>query len=314
MRKLIFFLFLALALTGCKVNKPKGIIDESTMEQILYEYHLAKAVATGGDSVAIKSRAYVLASLHKNGVTEAEFDSSMVWYCQHMEYLQKIYQRIDERYRSELASLGAATNDINRYSSLSTTGDTANVWNAHSFYLLSGNGYNNRISFEVKADTSFKSGDSFMLNFRAEFLQREGQRHGIVTLAVQYANDSVATVVRHFYGSGDNQLTLPSVNLRAKRVYGFIYMMSEWNVNPRLLFIFQPSLVRMRYVKSAEPEPSTTQAGRADSVRRDSTNRHVSYDSIGNKATLHGGAGGSGEKSLNPEMMHSRPVPRKMSH
>lgn len=309
--KNLLALFLVLLAVGCKVSKPKGIIDEAVMEEILYEYHLAQAVASGADSTNVKGRAYVLACFRKNGVSEAQFDSSMVWYCQHMEYLQKIYQRIDARYRSELASLGAATNDVNRYSTLSTTGDTANVWNAHSFYLLSGNGFNNRMSFEVEADTSYRAGDSFMLNFRAEFLQREGQRHGIAVMAVQYDNDSVAYVMRHFYGSGDNSLSLPSVSRAPKRVYGYVYMLSEWNASPRLLFLFQPSLVRMHRLPQ-QNAPASEDAVKPDSTGNDMPNPNSSQRNS-RAADVYSKIGNGGAVSVSPEQMHSRPMPRKMS-
>ena len=307
MKKLVFLL-LALVLVGCKVGKPDGIIDEATMEEILYQYHLAQSVGMFGDSSSIKSRAYVLACFKDNGVTEAEFDSSMVWYCQHMELLQKIYQHIDERYRNELASLGEATNDVNRYSALSSTGDTANVWNAHSFYLLSSNGLNNHMAFEIKADTSYKAGDSYMLNFRAEFLQQEGQRHGIAALAVQYDNDSVAHSERHFYGSGDNSVFLPSAPRKAKRIYGFIYMDSEWNINPRLLFIFQPSLVRMRAATQSKADIEAKSSLTADSLKKDSV-----HSSIHDTLKGYGSHSGTIGKSIDPEAIHSRPIPRKIT-
>lgn len=294
MRKLLLC-FIVLLLAACKVDRPEGILSDGKMEQILYEYHLLKSVAQSGDSTDIKLRAYTLACLRKHGVTEKEFEKSMTWYCTHMEELQKIYQHISERYNAELASLGAATNDVNRYFTLSATGDTANVWNGRSFYLLSTNGFSNRFAFEVKADTSHKVGDKYILNFRAEFLQREGQRDGIAALAVQYENDSVASLVRHFYGSGDNSLILSSVSLKVKRIYGYIYMHGEWNANPRLLFIFRPSLVRMRDTRTI--------------VKTDSL--HTDFVSYSTDSTSHGIFSPS---EVDENGMHSRPMPRRMRH
>lgn len=295
--KNLLLLFLVVMLAACKASKPKGVLSEEKMERILYDYHLAKAMAEASDSADVKGRAYILACLKKHGVTEAEFDTSMVWYFQHMIYLQKIYQRIDERYNQELASLGASTNEVNRYSTLSATGDTANVWNDRSFYLFSGNGFNNRMAFEIKADTSYKPADRYMLNFRAEFLQKEGPRHGYATLAVQYDNDSVSHTDRHIYGSGDHSLILPTANRPIKRIYGFIYMLAEWNVNPRLLFIFNPSLVRMHTVVE-KPQPQQN----LDTLKVDSTS--VIADSATAANATH---------SLSEEQIHSRPVPRMIS-
>jgi len=273
MRKLLYIL-LIICLASCKPSKPDGILSESKMERVLYDYHMAKALASTGDSTYIKGRAYVLASLQANGVTEAEFDSSMVWYTQHAEILQKIYQNIGERMTNELTSMGAATNTVNKYSNLTAQGDTANIWNGQSFYLLSNQGFTNRFTFEVKADTSFNAGDSFILSFRAQFLQQEGTRHGIAVLAVQYDNDSVNCLERHFYGSGDNTFPLNTTPQRSiKRVYGYVYMLSEWTPVPRRLFIFQPSLVRQRTSKP-KPQPAPAQPAapvKPDSLKPDST-------------------------------------------
>ncbi|MGN1213994.1 MAG: DUF4296 domain-containing protein [Bacteroidaceae bacterium] len=305
MKKVVYFLCV-LIVVSCKVDKPRDVLDEDEMEQILYDFHLARAMGIESDSSDVMTRAYVLACFKKHGISEQQFDHSMLWYCQHMDELQKIYQRIDERYNLQLSSLGAATNDVNRYSLLSATGDTANIWHDRHFYLLSGNGFTNRVYFEVEADTSFKAGDKFLFNFRAEFLQREGQRHGVASLAVEYENDSVVHTERHFYGNGDYTLPLPSIEMRAKRVYGFIYMISEWNESPRLLFVYRPSLVRMRDAEALKAkEAAKMQQG--DSIKSD-TAHIVSAKTPDTTKTM------SSPNSLSPGMMHSRPKPRKITH
>ena len=126
MRHLLYILVVIL-LAACKVGKPSGILSEGKMEKILYQYHLAIAMAKDGDSAEIKGRAYVRACLRDNGVSEAEFDSSLVWYYQHMEVLQKVYKRISDRLHAELGDVGEETNDVNRYSALAATGDTATI-------------------------------------------------------------------------------------------------------------------------------------------------------------------------------------------
>ena len=62
MRRLLYIL-IAIMLTACKAGKPSGVLSEGKMEKILYEYHLALAMANAGDSANIKGRAYVLACL-----------------------------------------------------------------------------------------------------------------------------------------------------------------------------------------------------------------------------------------------------------
>ena len=295
MRQLLY-ISIVVILAACKAGKPSGVLSESKMERILYQYHLAKGLALSADSSEIKGRAYILAVLRDNGVSEAEFDSSLVWYYQHMEVLQKVYKRIGERLHNELGQTGAATNDVNRYSNLSSTGDTANIWNGRNYYLLSGNGFANRFTYELKADTIVQGGDQLLLNFRAQFVQKQGSRHAVACLAVEYANDSISHTLRHIYGSGDISLSLTTARRPLRRVYGYLYMISEWNVSPHLLFIFSPSLVRIHTKPLPEPEPAAeTPADSSASAPDTITPRVV-------------------PSSLNPGQMHSRPVPRKIEN
>ena len=292
MRHLLYIIIVVL-LAACKAGKPSGVLSESKMEKILYQYHLMQGLAACGDSSDIKGRAYILVCLRDNGVTEAEFDSSLVWYYQHMEDLQKVYKRIGDRLHSELGDVGEAVNDVNRYSALSNTGDTANVWNGRHYYLLSGNGFANRFTFEIKGDTTFKPGDELLLNFRAQFVQKEGTRHAVAALAVQYEGDSVSHTERHVYGSGDFSLNIAAAPRPIKRVYGYIYMVSEWNVNPRLLFIFSPSLVRIH--KDIIP-PKENVADVADTIS--------SHAETLDKVVV--------PTAVGLDQMHSRPMPRRM--
>lgn len=295
MRRLLY-IFFVIALAACKAGKPNDILSESKMEKILYQYHLALAAGQDGDSAHIKSRAYILACLRDNGVSEAEFDSSLVWYYQHMEELQKVYKNISDRLHAELGSMGAEPNEVDRYSTLSAIGDTANVWNGRNFYLLSGNGYDNRITFELKGDTVFKPSDQLLLNFRAQFVQREGTRHAVAALAVQYENDSVSHFERHVYGSGDISITLTAVDQPIKRVYGYIYLISEWNANPRLLFIFAPSLVRIHKLLPLPEKLAKDSLSVTKDLARDS--------SVADTAQI------IAPSTLSPDQMHSRPTPR----
>ena len=71
---------LALAIAGCKVKRPDDVISESKMENLLYDYHLAKSM---GDNLPYsenyKKALYLDAVFKKYGTTEATFDSSLVY-------------------------------------------------------------------------------------------------------------------------------------------------------------------------------------------------------------------------------------------
>ena len=84
---------------SCETKVPAGIISSSDMVDVLYDYHLAQAMAAqASDSSAYRYRVYTQAVLQKYGLTQAEFDSSMVWYTRHADYLYDVYKQVDQRF------------------------------------------------------------------------------------------------------------------------------------------------------------------------------------------------------------------------
>ena len=83
---------------------------------------------TGGDSMNFKRYSYVQTVFEKHGVSEAEFDSTMVWYASHATYLNDIYKKLQERYSTHVSALGASTGENDIFAHLDARGDTANIW------------------------------------------------------------------------------------------------------------------------------------------------------------------------------------------
>ena len=70
-------------LLACKPTVPGEYISPDDMVDVLYDYYVSQAMAdqdTKDGKMGYNRRVYFLAVLKKHGVTEAEFDSSMVYY------------------------------------------------------------------------------------------------------------------------------------------------------------------------------------------------------------------------------------------
>ena len=79
---------------ACKPGTPSQYIQPDEMEDILVEYYMAKAMAQQNpsqDEREYNIAMYAEAVLKKRGLTEAEFDSSMVYYTRHADLLHSIY-------------------------------------------------------------------------------------------------------------------------------------------------------------------------------------------------------------------------------
>lgn len=262
MRKssLIVIVVFALSfITGCKPSIPKGIISPGDMEDILYDYHVSRTMA---DQIpSDKSREYdemmlMHAMLKKHGVTEAEFDSSLVYYFSHVDKFSKIYQEVTKRLNEDAMELGASVGELGKITSYSLTGDTANIWNdATSVFLMPRPGYN-RMSFALKADTAFKKGDSFQFTMMSSYLYKAGMKDALVHVAMHYDNDSISTHYVHSTVSGLTTLRIPAnEEQRVKDIRLFIYLApSNDDATNNLLFINQIQLFRFHKPKEAKRE------------------------------------------------------------
>ena len=85
-------IFGVLLLMGCAPSVPGKYIQPGEMEDILYDYHIAEAMANDYESRrdTLLMRVYKAAVLKKHGYSEAEFDSSMVYYMRHADRLHHI--------------------------------------------------------------------------------------------------------------------------------------------------------------------------------------------------------------------------------
>lgn len=271
MRKLLAFAFLMLTLYGCKPQVPGEYIQPGDMEDILFDYHLAQGMAQQADgsdgmSLSMRQLAYREAALRKHGVTEAEFDSSMVYYQRHTERLKGIYDNLAKRLTAEAQSLGASVDDANSLGGMTATGDTANVWKGEQSLVLSPDAPFNHYSFEIKADSSFHKGDRFILNFKSQFIYQDGMRDGVAYIAVVFDNDSVAANVVRINSDGKQTAFVDNdKRLGIKCIKGYFVlaknMESPSATTLRLMIITQINLIRMH-----QAEPSTPDTQPTDSV------------------------------------------------
>lgn len=183
---------LIIFITSCTPSVPSKYLQEKEIEDILYDYHLADAMYNENSSNASLMIKYKVAVLKKHGVTEAQFDSSMVYYARHTQLLQRIYESLADRMGKEALALGASVSQINAYNN-TVNGDTANIWHAERAVVMSPYKPFNIYSYSLKADTTFKKGDNLLFNFDAQFIYQDGTRDAVAVIAVKYNNDSTAT-------------------------------------------------------------------------------------------------------------------------
>lgn len=230
--------FVIFVLSGCGNKIPGDVIQPSAMEDLLYDYHIATAL--GADlpyAENYKKQAYISYVFEKHHVTEAEFDSSMVWYSRHGSELSAIYDNLKKRLDADSERMKQLVSLQDGELTVSMSGDTVNIWQDRSLYWLTSSPYTNKVLFELKTDTSFRVKDALAFEANLTFLPREKPvGKAVVGLKVTFDNDSVQDVTRVMNMSGHQRLYLrPDSAFEYKNVSGFIYYMKDSCLRGNLL-------------------------------------------------------------------------------
>ena len=228
-----------------------------------------------------------MAVLKKYNVTEADFDSSLIYYYSHADRLRDIYAEVNNRLTDNAKALGAAVGDISHYSQYGTTGDTANIWKEHTDILLMPRPTRDRYEFEVPVDTSFHLGDSFMFQFMSEYLWQSGTKDAVVCFVCKYAGDSIVQTISHVSVSGIAQTRIPAIHdKKLVHMNGYIFLSDGQDDTDarRMMFISQVQLIRFhdkKHDNSHEATPAdTTNVSQKDSVQRNSNTRGQTTDTL----------------------------------
>lgn len=278
-----------LLVAACKPSVPSKYIQPDEMEDILVDYHIAKAMANFGEGTQDYNLAlYKAAVLEQHGVSEADFDSSMVYYYTRADRFVDIYRRVSERLEERAVALGASEGEISKYSMLKANGDTANIWIEREAAVLMPTPPYNRIDFDYEADTTYRQGDSFLFQFMTDFMYQSGSRDALALLSVTYDNDTTITRYTGVNVSGHTMLRVePLRGHNVRRVRGFIYLGggNEQTTQMRLLFLDHLQLIRF-HQPEAQQQEANEETNQKDSLKRDTIARREDVAVDGRRDTV----------------------------
>lgn len=215
-----------LVITGCGDQIPDEVIQPKQMEDILYDYHLSLGMSTNlSYTDGYMKTSYMNYIYQKHAITEAEFDSSMVWYTRHTGELATIYNNLSERFRKEKQHVSMFLEARQENDFVSMPGDTVSVWPYRTLYWLNSTPLHNLFTFELKADSNFHPKDAFLWKANYTFLA-EGQ--ATMALNVLFDNDSVVGRSKQIITSGMDSIYLHTDSAyNIQSIQGFIYLKAD---------------------------------------------------------------------------------------
>lgn len=276
---------------ACKPGTPSRYIQPDEMEDILVDYYMARAMAQqsaeGHSEREYNSALYTEAVFRKHGVTQALFDSSLVYYYTRADRFDAMCQRVSERLEEQALTMGASEGEIGKYARYNATGDTANVWADRTTALMMPVPPYNRWDFNIDADSTYWRGDQLMMMFMSDFMYQAGNKNAMIYMAAVY-DDTVVSRNLRFSTSGLMQMRIPEDTTRQiKHIRGYFYVdgANENTTTTRLLFINSVQLIRFHTRKDNLPAAADSSTVADNSALPDSINASVTEGSDTIKGT-----------------------------
>jgi hypothetical protein len=276
------FLYLGAAFTSCN-NTPKGVLSSGEMEDVLVDYHVARAIGENlPPTERYKQILYLNYVFAKHHITQAQFDSSLVWYSSHTEDFAKIYGKVTTRFRNEQKDLTEQiSGDVskkNTSSNLSANGDTANIWTGKpSYYCFTGAPSSSVQTFEISPDNNFKPRDVILWTIRCALISNQtSPQNCIMLIAVTYNNDSTIVNYRPINSSGIYKIRTQNNNLVGIRsIKGFICFGKPNTQVRSMMIVDQMNMVRIHVHTPIPPTTAPLKSAKADTAKKPLVNGNI---------------------------------------
>lgn len=233
MKNKLFYLLVSgcLLLSGCGKQIPDDIIQPQEMERVLYDYHMASSMTLNKGTV--EKEAYRQHVFKKHRISEAKFDSSMVWYTRDSKLLAEMYTNLSKKFQSEEDRIELLKGELNTDGNTSFVDDSINIWSYPSLNWLTSSPLSDMIRFEIKTDTTFKPKDKLEWTADYIFLSESNATMG---LNILFDNDSVMGKTLTLNQTGRQTITLqPDSAYNLKSIHGFIYVYGDSIQKPNVL-------------------------------------------------------------------------------
>lgn len=243
MRRLPLILILLLSIVACK-KIPGNVIKPDKMAALLADLHEAGAVAEAGSSQwrADSSRQALREAVYMaHHVSEADVDTSLMWYGHNLKDYISVYDKtlevLDKRI-AEAEKIGGKP--VENRGPLLLDGDSVDIWQGPEALRISALNPSEFITFSYNSDRHWERGDYYTLSLTPV------ATHAPVymTIVAAYSDGTAEYVVQEQVSDTRQSLTIVLDSTKiANRLYGSIRYVPDRN---EISFIDSITLVRTR--------------------------------------------------------------------
>lgn len=165
-----FFIYIIPILCLCSscISRPDYVLDEQKMIDVLTDVHRSEGLLElqqNNGSVSNNNefqQSIIAAVLVKQGVTRAQYDSSLVWYGQNLQYLVKVYTKVQRNLQNEILYWTDIDAKSRNEFGVSEAGDSVQLWTINDYHIFDEKKMQTTRYWEVKADSNYVAGDSIV--------------------------------------------------------------------------------------------------------------------------------------------------------
>lgn len=243
------FLFLGFSAFAFSCGKSEQeIIPPDKMRDLLVDVHISEGLVEMDYSTynSNERKEQVRKSvLDKYGVSQAQFDSSLVWYGKNLDDYVKIYDQVIEQLKTRDEAVKKLIAE-DKMQTLTRPGDTVNIWKKESTYLLQPALLQGVLAFDVDVDENFNAGDKFTLRFQVRAFPQYRSLPLRMYLAVEQTNDSIHSASSEVNRNGVAELTVtadPANPIR--QVFGYVSVPVQSSDNQQDVYLDHIELIRI---------------------------------------------------------------------
>ena len=178
MRKLLYLVLalVSLSVAASCIDRPDFVLEEEQMIDLLVDVHRAEGLlemqqqqgAGFGTDLDTYQKEIIAAVLQKHGVSRSRYDSSLMWYAQHLKLLTRVYGHVDERLKEEHEMWSLQVTETRDFVN-SIAGDSVDLWTLRDHLILDSRRYSDILFWEIPSDSNFVDGDTL----RGRFIIRQ---------------------------------------------------------------------------------------------------------------------------------------------
>ncbi|WP_080904817.1 DUF4296 domain-containing protein [Parabacteroides sp. Marseille-P3160] len=224
---------------------PDGILSQKKMKEVTLDIKLAEAMIEADYNAYTdysRREALYRSVFEKHKITEAVYDSSLIWYGENLEVYMEIYNQLGNELDGKIKEMG----DIKPEKEMPVSpNDSIDIWPLRRLYTFTPD-HPRLIAFDMKPEIPYTAGSVFVLGVNIWGMTPQTGPAPELRLTVEQS-DTTMTVLKNLDRDGYFETevqTLPSQQVR--RVFGYIRMMSNRTEDLKI-YIDSLSLFKYHY-------------------------------------------------------------------